>query len=70
MSIVSEAGLTPFQENELQWLRQQVDRLQDDKLANQKNQENHANNIERNLWVAREELNTFVVTLRKAGKNI
>ena len=70
MSMVSEAGLTPFQENELQWLRQQVDRLQDDKLANQKNQENQANNIERNLWVAREELNTFVVTLRKAGKNI
>ena len=70
MSMVSEAGLTPFQENELQWLRQQVDRLQDDKLANQKKQANHANNIERNLWVAREELNTFVVTLRKAGKNI
>jgi len=70
MSIVSEAGLTPFQENELQWLRQQVDRLQDDKLANQKKQANHANNMERNLWVAREELNNFVVTLRKAGKNI
>ena len=70
MSMVSEAGLTPFQENELQWLRQQVDRLQDDKLANQKKQANHANNMERNLWVAREELNTFVVTLRKAGKNI
>ena len=67
MSLISEKQLTPFQENELQWLRQQVDRLQDDKLANQ---ENHANNIERNIWVAREELNTFVVTLRKAGKNI
>ena len=56
--------LTPFQENELQWLRQQVDRMQDNKYTEA------AINIERDLWVAREELDVFVRNLRKAGKKI
>ena len=64
MSLNSET-LTPFQENELQWLRQQVDRLQDNKYKTTKDA-----NLERNLWTAREELNVFVKNLRKAGKKI
>jgi|TARA_R110000803_G_scaffold1880_2_gene6217 hypothetical protein len=57
--------LTPFQENELKWLRQQVDQLQDNKYKTTKDA-----NLERNLWTAREELNVFVKNLRKAGKKI
>tara|TARA_R110002012_G_scaffold89969_1_gene220227 strand:- start:207 stop:401 length:195 start_codon:yes stop_codon:yes gene_type:complete len=57
--------LTPFQENELKWLRQQVNHLQDNKYKTTKDA-----NLERNLWTAREELNVFVKNLRKAGKKI
>ena len=62
--------LTPFQENELQWLRQQVDRLQDNKYKTTEDADIQKLNLERNLWVAREELNVFVKNLRKAGKKI
>ena len=63
--------LTPFQENELQWLKNQVDRLQDDehKRGVENNWPQNLN-IKRDLWVAREELSGFVKTLRKAGKKI
>ncbi len=67
MSLTSEKQLTPFQENELQWLRRQVDQLQDDKMLRNAV---HKERVEQDLWVAREELNNFVVSLRKAGKNI
>ena len=67
MSLTSEKQLTPFQENELQWLRRQVDQLQDDKM---RRNAVHKERVEQDLWVAREELNNFVVSLRKAGKNI
>jgi|TARA_R110001599_G_scaffold291643_1_gene495148 hypothetical protein len=69
MSLNSET-LTPFQENELQWLRQQVDRLQDNKYKTTEEAAIEKLNLERNLWVAREELNVFVKNLRKAGKKI
>ncbi len=62
--------LTPFQENELQWLKQQVDRLQDDKYKTTADNDTQKLNIERDLWVAREELDVFVRNLRKAGKKI
>jgi|TARA_B110000305_G_C19382602_1_gene610439 hypothetical protein len=62
--------LTPFQENELQWLRQQVDRLQDNKYKTTEDADIQKLNLERNLWVAREELDVFVKNLRKAGKKI
>jgi hypothetical protein len=62
--------LTPFQENELQWLRQQVDRLQDNKYKTTEDNDTQKLNIERDLWVAREELDVFVRNLRKAGKKI
>jgi|TARA_R110000850_G_scaffold7891_2_gene28834 hypothetical protein len=62
--------LTPFQENELQWLRKQVDRLQDSKYKNTEEAAIQTLNLERDLWVAREELDVFVRNLRKAGKKI
>ena len=67
MNVTFKNELTPFQENELQWLRRQVDRLQDDKM---RRDAVHKQSIDRELWVAREELNNFVVSLRKAGKKI
>jgi hypothetical protein len=66
MNLLSEQNLTPFQENELQWLRKQVDRFQEDKYRTGENN----NNVDRNLFVAREELRTFVSNLRQAGKKI
>jgi hypothetical protein len=67
MNLLSEQKLTPFQENELQWLRKQVDRFQEDKY---RTDEKNNNNVDRNLFVAREELRTFVSNLRQAGKKI
>ena len=67
MNVTFKNDLNPFQENELRWLRRQVDRLQDDKM---RRDDVNKQNIDRELWVAREELNNFVVSLRKAGKNI
>ena len=62
--------LTPFQENELKWLRQQVVQAQVDQLQDNKYKTTKDANLERNLWTAREELNVFVKNLRKAGKKI
>ena len=62
--------LNPFQQNELKWLRRQVDRLQDEKYKTDSEQYNRRLNIERELWSAKEELSVFVKNLRKAGKQI
>jgi len=62
--------LNPFQQNELKWLRRQVDRLQDEKYKTDSEQYTRRLNIERELWSAKEELSTFVKNLRKAGKQI
>jgi hypothetical protein len=62
--------LNPFQQNELKWLRRQVDRLQDEKYKTDNEQYTRRLNIERELWSAKEELSTFVKNLRKAGKQI
>jgi len=70
MSLLSEQKLTPFQENELQWLRKQVDRFQEDKFRTGAAAETSVLNVDRNLFIAREELKTFVSNLRKAGKKI
>ena len=51
-------------------MRQQVDRLQDNKYKTTEDAAIEKLNLERNLWVAREELNVFVKNLRKAGKKI
>lgn len=62
--------LNSFQQNELKWLRRQVDRLQDEKYKTDNEQYTRRLNIERELWAAKEELSTFVKNLRKAGKQI
>ena len=62
--------LNSFQQNELKWLRRQVDRLQDEKYKTDSEQYTRRLNIERELWSAKEELSVFVKNLRKAGKKI
>ena len=62
---MSENDLTAFQASQLQWLRSQVDRAQDDSLR-----KDAPNNAQQKLLYAREELRAFTSNLRKAGKNI
>jgi len=62
--------LNSFQQNELKWLRRQVDRLQDEKYKTDSEQYSRRLNIERELWSAKEELSVFVKNLRKNGKQI
>ncbi len=62
---MEDEKLTPFQESELKYLRQQVDNLQDRENSREK-----YFNLQHDLWVAREELNRFVKNLRAEGKNI
>jgi len=58
-------GLNPFQQNELKYLRQQVDTLQEEE-----HRRDARPNVQKDLWVAREELDRFVRSLRAAGLNI
>lgn len=62
---MSDCDLTAFQASQLQWLRSEVDRAQDDSLRSEV-----PNNASHKLFYAREELRTFTSNLRKAGKNI
>ena len=62
---MSDNDLTAFQASQLQWLRSQVDRAQDDSLR-----KDASNNAQQKLFYAREELRAFTSNLRKAGKNI
>jgi hypothetical protein len=62
---MEDEKLTPFQESELKYLRQQVDNLQDRENSREK-----YFNLQHDLWVAREELDRFVKNLRAEGKNI
>jgi hypothetical protein len=62
---MSDNDLTAFQASQLQWLRSQVDRAQDDSLR-----KDAPNNAQQKLLYAREELRAFTSNLRKVGKNI
>jgi hypothetical protein len=62
---MTDTDLTAFQASQLQWLRSQVDRAQDDSLR-----KDAPNNSQQKLFYAREELRSFTSNLRKAGKNI
>ena len=62
---MTDTDLTAFQASQLQWLRSQVDRAQDDSLR-----KDAPNNAQQKLLYAREELRAFTSNLRKAGKNI
>lgn len=67
MNRISEI-LTPFQENQLQWLKSQVNKMQDIKYR--RSEDGEDKNAGQNLWLAREELSTFVRKLREAGKKV
>ena len=62
---MTDTDLTAFQASQLQWLRSQVDRAQDDSLR-----KDAPDNAQQKLFYAREELRAFTSNLRKAGKNI
>jgi len=62
---MGENELTPFQSSQLQYLRTEVDRAQDDSLRSDPQP-----NAENKLFYAREELKEFTKNLRCAGKNI
>ena len=57
--------LTMFQQSQLSYLKQQVDRLQEEKYRRDARP-----NAGLDLFAAHEELDNFVQTLRQAGKNI
>jgi hypothetical protein len=62
---MENGGLNPFQENELKYLRRQVDTLQE-----VEHRRDAHPNAKQDLWVAREELDRFVRNLRAQGVNI
>jgi hypothetical protein len=57
--------LTPFEQAELRFLRNNVDRLQDEKYRRDARPD-----INKDLWEARENLDLFVRGLRKEGRSI
>ena len=62
---MGEENLSMFQSAQLRWLKRQVDNLQDLRYTR------HApNDLEIQLFSAREELNTFVKELRKTNVQI
>ena len=58
-------GLSPAQESELKFLRQRVDRQQDEVYK-----KDALPNAQNNLWAAREELDRYVRELRQWGHKI
>ena len=62
---MKDTDLTAFQASQLQWLRSEVDRAQEDAYR----ADPHPN-AQNNLFYARNELKAFTSGLRSAGKNI
>ena len=62
---MNDSDLTAFQSSQLQWLRSEVDRAQDDSLRSDPNP-----NAQNKLFYARNELKSFTSNLRASGKNI
>ena len=65
VDLMTDSDLTAFQASQLQYLRSQVDRAQDDSLRSDPHP-----NAQNKLFYAREELRAFTSNLRVAGKNI
>ena len=59
------SDLTPFEASQLQYLRSQVDRAQDDIYRS-----DVATNAKNKFFYAREDLRTFTSKLRASGRNI
>jgi len=64
-SIVGDQELTKFQAAQLRWLKRQVDALQEERYRRDARP-----NVQRELFAAREELDTYVSNLREIGKQI
>jgi hypothetical protein len=62
---MKDDGLTAFQASQLNFLRSQVDRAQDERYRR-----DSANDSEVKLFQAQRELTEFTKNLRSAGKNI
>ena len=62
---MGDAELSMFQQAQLRWLKQQVDALQEERYRRDARP-----NVQRELFAAREELDTYVKNLRAAGKQI
>jgi len=62
---MGDKELGMFHAQQLKWLKQQVDNLQEEKYR-----KDARPNIHRELFAAREELDNYVKALREGGKNI
>jgi hypothetical protein len=62
---MGDQDLTTFQSAQLSWLKRQVDALQEERWRNDARP-----NVQRELFAAREELDTYVKNLQAAGKQI
>lgn len=62
---MGDEELSMFHAQQLKWLKQQVDNLQEEKYR-----KDARPNIHRELFAAREELDDYVKALREGGKNI
>ena len=62
---MGDSDLTTFQAAQLNWLKRQVDALQDEQYRRDARP-----NVQRELFAAREELDTYVKNLRESGKQI
>ena len=62
---MTDSDLTAFQASQLQYLRSEVDRAQDDSLRS-----DPPPDAQNKLFYAREELRAFTSNLRASGKNI
>ena len=62
---MGDAELSMFQQAQLRWLKQQVDALQEERYRRDARP-----NVQRELFAAREELDTYVKNLREIGKQI
>lgn len=62
---MGDQDLTKFQAAQLRWLKRQVDALQEERYRSDARP-----NVQRELFAAREELDTYVRNLREIGKQI
>jgi hypothetical protein len=65
VDLMNDSDLTAFQASQLQYLRSEVDRAQDDSLRSDPPPDAH-----NKLFYARNELKAFTSNLRASGKNI
>ena len=63
--LMGDQDLTKFQAAQLRWLKRQVDALQEERYRSDARP-----NVQRELFAAREELDTYVSNLREIGKQI